>query len=92
MFCSSDLDGDPALVQGCDMSSPQGSPCPTLIPILPGAGDCLPLSPSCPHALMSYCVRVLLPAIGSLKDTWNPLMLPGLRLDPDQANDGPFYP
>ena len=80
MFCGSDLDGDVPLVQECDMASPQGSPCPTLIPILQGAGDCLPLSPSCPHALTSGYVSVLLPAVGSSKDTQNPLRLPGLRL------------
>lgn len=73
------------------MASPQGSPCPTLIPILPGSGDCLPMYPSCPHALTSGCVVVLLPAIGRPKDTQYPLMLPGLRLAHDQTSDGPFY-
>lgn len=70
------------------MASPQGNPCPTLSPILSGAGDYLPVSPSCP-ALASGSVRAW-PVVGSPKDTQHPLMSHGLRLAPDQASDGPF--
>ena len=86
MFCSSDLDGDAVVVQEPDLASPHGSPCLTPHSL----GQVIAsLSPSCPHALTSGCVRVL-PAVGNCRE--NPLMLPGLRLAPDQASDGLFCP
>lgn len=81
MFCSQTFDGDAVVVQELDLVYPHGSPCLTPHPPLwQVANPCLLPPPTCPDLRMC---QEQLPAVGSCRE--NPLMLPGLRLAPDQA-------